>query len=438
MTVLGFSGFLPVQQDNRETAGGHIGMLQLPPTPTSPVSGGVFSHSKQRSIHLHRPSVDSKTSTLAWLAEKVQQQQQIAPAVLSGTTTAGQKQRLRLPKRRGTAEHGSSSATGTENIEMDASSALIYPAFRSLDGACESSDQHTLDMGGRSERSSFNSFAETLREEACPLMGEPSMHVRGSRSMSMARGHIALSASSRTSLTHRLSQSIHQVVGPRNSTSPTLPIATRPRFNSTAWSSRTHVNGQNHQGHLVGAYEESSAELTIRLSMDASQSRSYQMLLNGDSVLSDLCVLEDEHQRTVSAIQAGFGRKLVGLYFAATWSADCDEFTPVLQGLSAANRNDLVIVHVSADNHPADMARLMSGSGWLGVPWSDRKLRQDLIERMDVSISELPKLVVIDGMTHHVISPSAKYDVERWPLTCVREWKKSRVGLTWWNKSKPW
>ncbi|KAJ2782220.1 hypothetical protein GGI15_002970 [Coemansia interrupta] len=296
-------------------------------------------------------------------------------------------------------------------------------------------------MGGsRDGRSSFNSLSETIKEEVFPFMpeSEPEPRSRGTRSMSMVRGHIALSASSRTSLTHRLSQSIHQVVGPRNSTSPTLPIATRPRFHSTAWSTRSYVSHRQTSSVNLDTYDEGSAELTIRLSMDASQSRSYRMLLEGDSVISDLCVLEDEHQRTISAVQAGFGRKLIGLYFAATWSADCDEFTPVLQGLSSANRDDLVIVHVSVDNHPADMARLMAGSGWLSVPWTDRKLRQDLIERMGVSIAELPKLVIIDGTTHHIVSASGRLDVEKRPLTCVREWKKNRAGLSWWNKSKTW
>ncbi|KAJ2722185.1 hypothetical protein GGI07_003462 [Coemansia sp. Benny D115] len=443
MAVPEITGALSERQDGVESTHLQTGMPRLPPTPTSPSNGTVFG-GKQRTMQLSRPSGEAKAGTLPWLSEKGQQSP-LTPAVVVTTPTGTPHQRLKLPKRRDmSTERSSSSATVVESIEMEPTSAISFPTFGSAHG---SPDQHTLDMGGRGGRSSFNSVADTLREETMAFIGESGTHVRGTRSMSMVRSHIALSASSRTSLTHRLSQSIHQGFGARSSTSPTLPIAARPRFNSTAWSSRAQGGARKAQhNHSIslstfnedGGFGEDSTELTIRLSMDASQSRSYRMLLEGDSVLSDLCVLEDEQQRTVSAMQAGFGRKLIGLYFAATWSADCDEFTPVLQGLSAANRNDLVVVHVSADHHPADMARLMAGSGWLCVPWNDRKLRQDLIERMDVSIAELPKLVIIDGATHHVISSSARLDVERRPLTCIREWKKSRAGLSWWNKAQPW
>ncbi|KAJ2586839.1 hypothetical protein H4R99_008337 [Coemansia sp. RSA 1722] len=411
--------------DTPSTAEPKQGVLVLPPTPTSPGSSSVFG-GKQRTMNLSRTSADSRPSVLPWLQDKIQSpQQQKHPH-----HQQQHQQRLRLPKRRDTPSErrSSSSATVFEGVSIDGSSPLAFPL-----------------TGG---------FVDTQERETYPFLPipesepKPATHVRGTRSMSMARGHIALSASSRTSLTHRLSQSSHSVVvGNRSrnststsvSTSPTLPIAARPRFHSTAWSTRSFVSHhRNTDSFCLDAYDENSAELTIRLSVDASQSRSYRMLLEGDSVLADLRVLEDEYQRAVSAVQANFGQKLIGLYFAATWSADCDDFTPALQALSAANRDDLVVVHVSADNHPADMARLVTGSGWLSVPWSERKLRQDLIERMGVSISELPKLVIIDGSTHHIISASARRDVERRPLTCVREWKRSRAGLSWWNKTKPW
>ncbi|KAJ2454519.1 hypothetical protein GGF42_003594 [Coemansia sp. RSA 2424] len=264
---------------------------------------------------------------------------------------------------------------------------------------------------------------DTLMEDTYPFPPEPAVYVRGTRSMSAVHGHIALCASKRGSLSHRLSHSTHHLSGARVSTSPTLPISARSRVNSIRQEARE---------------EESSAEMMIRLSVDASQSRGYRMLLKGDSVLSELCVLENEYQHTVSGVQAGFGRKLVGLYFAATWSADCDVFTPLLRAVSSASHDDLVVVHVSADHHPADLARMMAGSGWLCVPWCDRTLRQDLLERMEVAVSELPKLVIIDGSTHHVITAAGRADVERRPLTCVREWRKSRAGLSWWRQAKPW
>ncbi|KAJ2847420.1 hypothetical protein J3B02_004170, partial [Coemansia erecta] len=291
------------------------GMLVLPPTPTSPGSCSVFG-GKQRSMNLSRSSADStKPATLPWLQDRAHQSHH-----LSQQQQLQHQQRLRLPKRRNTPSERRSSSSATV-VESPM-------AFPSTDGFVDTRDQETYP------------FLPVPDSDS-----RPSAHVRGTRSMSIARGHIALSASLRTGLTHRLSQSSHSVaVGSRSrnstltststSASPTLPIATRPRFHSTAWSTRSYVSHQHSPSHCLDSYDEGSAELTIRLSVDASQSQSYRMLLEGDSVLADLRVLEDEYQRAVSAVQANFGQKLIGLYFAATWSADCDDFTPALQALS--------------------------------------------------------------------------------------------------------
>ncbi|KAJ2778305.1 hypothetical protein H4R18_004668 [Coemansia javaensis] len=165
--------------------------------------------------------------------------------------------------------------------------------------------------------------------------------------------------------------------------------------------------------------------------MDASQGRRYRMLLGGGTVASILHMLEDEHQRPVATTQATLEQKLVGLYFAAAWSAECDAFRAQLLGVSSAHSDDLAVVHISADNHPADMARTMAGTGWLCIPWGEHALRQDLMQQLGVSRGELPRLVVVDGCTHRVISTAARADVERRPLTCVHEWRRSRAGESW-------
>ncbi|KAI8319209.1 hypothetical protein GQ54DRAFT_44639 [Martensiomyces pterosporus] len=423
----------PAESQHTDTTGRKIALQTKPPTPTSPdsaVSPTKEGFGRQRAINLGRVSIDAKPP-IPWLADRHQQPTSpLVPNTQHGTT-----QRLRLPKRRATStERSSSSATVVECLEMDEMGPLPTPAAIRAAKMAMMSEHHEVDILDN-PRDSINSNPATLNEGFYPFAPEPKQAVRGTRSMSAARGNIAISAASRASLSHRLSQSVSQSVshafGTGNATSPTLPIATRPRLSSSVSSARD-------QRYSVDTQNGGNAELTIRLSVDASRSLSYQMLIEGDSVLSDLCVLEDENQRIVPAMQAGLARKLVALYFAATWSADCDGFTPQLLGVSSANRDDLVVIHVSADNHPADMARLMSGSGWLCVPWRDRKLRQDLMDRMAVSISDLPRLVIIDGSTHHVISGAANADIERKPLTCVKEWKESRSGLSWWDRARPW
>ncbi|KAJ1960377.1 hypothetical protein GGI12_003832 [Dipsacomyces acuminosporus] len=348
----------------------------------------------------------------------------------------GTTQRLRLPKRRTpTTGRSSSSASVVEGIEMDMVGPMSSPIANTNAAKAE---QHKVDIPG-SYRDSVKSNPATLNEAFHSFTHDPVSPVRSTRSMSAARSNITIGRASRGNISHRLSQSISQSAGGHMlslsaATSPTLPISARPRIHSSLSSAR----GFSGQRHSTDTQNGGNVDLTIRLSVDASSALSYQMLLEGDSVLSDLCVLEDENQRTVSAAQARLGRKLVALYFAATWSADCDHFTPQLLGVSSANRDDLVVVHISADNHPDDMARLVSGTGWLCVPWCDRKLRQDLMDKMAVSISDLPRLVVLDGSTHQIVSNSAAADVERKPLTCVRDWKANRSGLSWWSRTNPW
>ncbi|KAJ2437139.1 hypothetical protein IWW46_005464, partial [Coemansia sp. RSA 2440] len=367
----------------------------LPPTPETPGAG-----QRQRTMQLHRGTGATPwTDKTAPWSDKTHQPQ--API-----TTAAGTQRLRLPKRRAMSA-GRSSTSSCTVVETS--------EFGSIpeDSASIPEDSVSIDI----------------------------RHVRGTRSMSAARGSIALSMSSRSSLSHRLSQGTQVTCG---AMSPTLPIATRPRFNSAMSAfgaprdSSSAYGGSSLGGSAFDSSTFGGAELTIRLSVDAIQSRSYRMLLSGDAVLADLRHLEDEHQRIVSAAQAALGRRLIALYFAATWSADCDAFTPQLQSVAAAHGGDLTVVLVSLDHHPADMARMMAGTDWLCVPWREHARRRSLAERMDVSATDLPKLVIIDGNTHHVISVSGRADLERRPLTCVREWLKSRAGLSWWNKAKPW
>ncbi|KAJ2475414.1 hypothetical protein IWW56_005429 [Coemansia sp. RSA 2131] len=370
----------------------------LPPTPETPSAG-----QRQRTMQLHRG-----TGATPWTDKAVPWADRTQPQ--APITAAAGTQRLRLPKRRAMSA-GRSSTSSYTAVETEFSG---IPE----DSASIPEDSVSIDV----------------------------RHVRGTRSMSAARGSIALSMTSRSSLSHRLSQGTQVTCG---ATSPTLPIATRPRFNSAmsafgaARDSSSAYGGSTLGGSVYGgsAFDGSTfggAELTIRLSVDAIQSRSYRMLLSGDAVLADLRHLEDEHQCAVSAAQAALGRRLIALYFAATWSADCDAFTPQLQSVAAAHGSDLTVVLVSLDHHPADMARMMAGTDWLCVPWREHARRRSLVERMDVSATDLPKLVIIDGNTHHVISVCGRADLERRPLTCVREWLKSRAGLSWWNKAKPW
>ncbi|KAJ2796728.1 hypothetical protein H4R21_004600 [Coemansia helicoidea] len=303
---------------------------------------------------------------------------------------------------------------------------MALPILRCTGRWPTAAEEHT--RGDYPRHSYSSSAAHTLVGSEAGQPGlEPDTGVRDPHNPRAGRRSIAICRSSRSSLSHRLSQSSHHTVPPLGATSPTLPIATRPRFHSV-------LSFRSDSSHLRSA---ASTDLTIRLSVDASRSRSYRRLLDGSAVMAALRVLEDECQRPVPAAHAAVEKRLVGLYFAAAWSADCDDFRSLLLGVSSAHGDDFVVVHVSADSHPADMAQTMAGTGWLCVPWREHRLRQDLMESLGVVPAELPRLVVVDGYTHRVVSAAGRPDVERRPLTCVREWKRSRSGDTW-GRLKPW
>ncbi|KAJ2707117.1 hypothetical protein H4R19_004941, partial [Coemansia spiralis] len=302
--------------------------------------------------------------------------------------------RLRLPKRRALSA-GCSSTPPTVGVEL--ASAMARPALRCTGRWPTAAEERT--RSDCASHSYSSSAAPTLvGSDAGQFASDSDPAVWGASTPRAARRSIAICRSPRGSLSHRLSQSSYHMVSPLAATSPALPIAVRPRFNSD-------VPSMPDGSHRRSA---STMDLTIRLSVDASQSRNYRRLLGSSAVMSALHVLEDENQRPVPAAHAAVEKKLVGLYFAAAWSADCDDFQPLLLGVASAHGDDLAVVHVSADNHPADMARTIAGTGWLCVPWREHRLRQDLMKGLGVVPTELPKLVVVDGYTHQVVSAAGR------------------------------
>ncbi|KAJ2357157.1 hypothetical protein GGF43_001640, partial [Coemansia sp. RSA 2618] len=188
--------------------------LDVPLLPPSPVTPGM-GQQPQRTIQLHR---GAGAKAAPWTA-KAEDKAGGKAVPWTDKTHAG-TQRLRLPKRR-TMSTGRSSTSSYTVVEE--------PAFGDIP-----EDSVSIDVR---------------------------QHVRGTRSMSAVRSSIALGAARRASLSRRLSQSQSHGTTARGATSPTLPIATRPRFNSA-------MSAFGVPAAQAGGF--SGTELTIRLSVDAS------------------------------------------------------------------------------------------------------------------------------------------------------------------------
>ena len=141
--------------------------------------------------------------------------------------------------------------------------------------------------------------------------------------------------------------------------------------------------------------------------------------------------------------------KIVGIYFAASW---CDMSTPVSNALekvfsagdSLQNRvlsndtpdgekKDLSIVYVSSDESEEDM-KVYSRSNWINVPFesTDRnELKRHFRTCAQIEMEELgidprrfhiPTLLIIDSVTHGVLSTNGVDELEEYGTNVLDHW----------------
>lgn len=115
-------------------------------------------------------------------------------------------------------------------------------------------------------------------------------------------------------------------------------------------------------------------------------------------------------------------KKLVAVYFSASWCPPCRAFTPQLVKFykNVAAKSNLEIIFVSSDKNEKAMQDYMKKykMPWLAVPFKD-PLRAKL--KKDFGVSGIPTLIVLDS-NGRIVSKKARNDVAKYGNKAVDSW----------------
>lgn len=121
------------------------------------------------------------------------------------------------------------------------------------------------------------------------------------------------------------------------------------------------------------------------------------------------------------------GKKLVALYFSASWCPPCKTFTPVLIDFYGKHcKNDVEIVYVSSDKTASEFDAYYGKMPWLAVPPAATEIRSKLASALQ--IQGIPTLVVLDAATGQFVSNDARAEVQRAAGSAA---KAKEVIATW-------
>lgn len=129
-------------------------------------------------------------------------------------------------------------------------------------------------------------------------------------------------------------------------------------------------------------------------------------------------LLESELQTAkgnVATTDALAPKRVVGLYFSASWCAPCREFTPMLAQVyddikELDGREDaLEVVYISYDRTLEEFDAYFADMPWLALPFAKRDLKRDVGKAFGVR--GVPMLIFVDS-DGHVITEDGRDLVE--------------------------
>mmetsp|Transcript_9507 Transcript_9507/g.19707 ORF Transcript_9507/g.19707 Transcript_9507/m.19707 type:complete len:244 (-) Transcript_9507:314-1045(-) len=127
------------------------------------------------------------------------------------------------------------------------------------------------------------------------------------------------------------------------------------------------------------------------------------------------------------------GKKLVALYFSASWCPPCKAFSPKLIEFYDSCKDDLEVIFVSSDRDDASFNGYFEKMPWLalipGYTSQEARDRQAKLAEM-FQIGGIPSVIVLDAKTGHFISDNARTEV----MQATNESSKNELLQSWLEK----
>ena len=129
------------------------------------------------------------------------------------------------------------------------------------------------------------------------------------------------------------------------------------------------------------------------------------------------------------------GKKVIALYFSASWCPPCRSFTPLLTDFYNANKDDLEIIFVSSDRDEDSFSQYFGKMPWLasvpGYSGADANARQRKMAEM-FKIQGIPSLIILDAKTGNFITDNGRTQVmqtssDESRKALVETWKSSEA-----------
>jgi len=136
------------------------------------------------------------------------------------------------------------------------------------------------------------------------------------------------------------------------------------------------------------------------LKRDININRSNMEDLIGKTVLKGV-------ETSVQTNAAMKGKRLVLLYFSASWCPPCQAFTPLLKEFyeKCCRPNQVEIIFISSDQDTKSFNEYFAKMPWISLPGDDKQTKDKLSKTF--GIEGIPHLVVLDAETGHCVTNNA-------------------------------
>jgi len=138
-----------------------------------------------------------------------------------------------------------------------------------------------------------------------------------------------------------------------------------------------------------------------------------------------------ENNRGARVPRNNLSGKLIGFYFAAVWSPQCQFFSSKLTDFLNLYSEDFIVAFVSMDHTKQEMKSLSEGTGWYNVPFDNQVNREFLCRYFHVT--DIPTLIIYNPRSDQIITDKGKHLIEKVPEKCIEKWKAGESGYKWYH-----